>query len=122
MSSVPEPRLRDYLEHMLQAIERISRYTTGMDRTGFTSAEQTQDAVIRNFEIIGEAARNIERRHPEFTLANADIPWKFAYEMRNALSHGYFKVDLQLVWDTIHGDLPTLESQLRRLLTNLTSD
>jgi uncharacterized protein with HEPN domain len=57
-------RLDDYLSHMLQAIERIHRYTDDMDEASFLQNEITQDAVIRNFEVIGEAARNIERHYP----------------------------------------------------------
>jgi uncharacterized protein with HEPN domain len=65
-----------------------------------------QDAVIRNLEIIGEASRNIERKHPDFTAAHPELPLSFAYEMRNALAHGYFKVDLAIVWKTVETDLP----------------
>ena len=90
MTETIDPRLHDYLGHILEAIERINRYTAGMDRPAFLSAEQTQDAVIRNFEIIGEASRNIEQRYPEFARQHDAVPWGFAYEMRNALAHGYF--------------------------------
>ena len=82
-----DPRLRDYLGHILEAVERIQRYTADLDKVGFQRAEQTQDAVIRNFEIIGEASRNIERRYPDFARTHSNVPWGFAYEMRNALSH-----------------------------------
>jgi uncharacterized protein with HEPN domain len=115
MTETIDPRLRDYLGHILEAIERINRYTAGMDRPGFQSAEQTQDAVIRNFEIIGEASRNIEQRYPEFARRHAAVPWGFAYEMRNALAHGYFRVDLGIVWDTIQADLPGLAKQVMTL-------
>ena len=80
---------------------------------------KTQDAVIRNFEIIGEAARNIERYHKQFADEHAYLPLGFAYEMRNALSHGYFKVDLEIVWKTVHSSLPTLHSQIKQLLENI---
>ena len=87
-------RLPDYLGHILQAIERIQRYTDDMDELGFVQNEMAQDAVIRNFEVIGEACRNIERDHADFVAAHPELPLSFAYEMRNALAHGYFKVDL----------------------------
>ena len=116
MTAKDEPRLRDYLGHILAAIDRIDRYTEDMDREGFALAEQTQDAVIRNLEIIGEAARNIERRYPAFAREHADVPWGFAYEMRNALAHGYFSVDLGIVWDTIELDLPEFATRVRVLL------
>jgi len=84
-------RAADYLGHILQAIERIDRYTADMVETQFLASEITQDAVIRNFEIIGEASRNIERNCPEFAAAHPDLPLINAYEMRNALAHGYFR-------------------------------
>lgn len=56
----------------------------------FLRDEKTQDAVIRNFEIIGETARNIERYHPRYAVEHSDVPWGLAYEMRNVLAHGYF--------------------------------
>lgn len=81
--------------------------------------EKTQDAVIRNFEIIGEAANNIKCHHPEFARQHPELRLNFAYEMRNALAHGYFKIDLEIVWETIHADLPELHEQVRRLLFSL---
>lgn len=77
---------------------------------------KTQDAVIRNFEIIGEACRNIELHHAGFAENHPEVPWGFAYEMRNALAHGYFKVDLEIVWKTIQNDLPGLAEQVRGIM------
>lgn len=75
-----------------------------------------QDAVIRNFEVIGEASRNIEKRYPDFAARHSEVPWSVAYEMRNVLAHGYFKVDLGVVWRTIERNLPELRAQIRGLL------
>ena len=75
-----------------------------------------QDAVIRNLEIIGEASRNIEQRYPEFAGAHPELPLASAYEMRNVLAHGYFKVDLTVVWKTLEGDLPELQAQTRAVI------
>ena len=107
-------RLADYLARILQAIERIQRYTEGMDEAGFLRSEMAQDAVIRNFEVLGEASRNVGRDHPAFVAAHAELPLSFAYEMRNALAHGYFKVDLGIVWKTIETELPLLQRQVQR--------
>jgi uncharacterized protein with HEPN domain len=115
MSGGPQ-RLADYLTHILQSIERIQRYTDDMDEAGFLQNEMAQDAVIRNFEVLGEACRNIERNHPDFVAAHRDFPFSFAYEMRNALAHGYFKVDLAIVWKTIESDLPRLLQQVQALV------
>ncbi len=111
-----EVRLLGYLEHIAQAIERIQRYTQDIDEAGFFQNEMTQDAVIRNFEIIGEASRNIERRYPEFATHHSQLPLASAYEMRNALAHGYFKVDLAIVWKTIENDLPNLHAKMLALI------
>jgi len=108
-------RLPDYLGHILQAIERIERYTDAVDEVGFMQNEMVQDAVIRNFEVIGEASRNIERDCPDFAAAHPDLPLSFAYEMRNALAHGYFKVDFGIVWKTIENDLPDLRQKVQAL-------
>ena len=71
-----------------------------------------------NFENIGEASRNIARNYPEFSDANSQVPWGFAYEMRNVLAHGYFKVDLDIVWTTIQKDLSDLRTKILSLKTN----
>jgi uncharacterized protein with HEPN domain len=81
-------RVPDYLVHMLQAMERIERYTFQLDEVQFSASEMIQDAVIRNFEVIGEAANNIQRVDPSFAAAHSEIPWQVMYTMRNRLTHG----------------------------------
>ena len=112
-------RIPDYLGHIVEAIERIHRYVEDMDEVSFLDDEKTQDAVIRNFEIIGEASRNIERYHPAYAESHAEVPWTFMVAMRNRVAHGYFKVDFELVWKTIHEDLPELHGQVRQLIAPL---
>ncbi|PPE67323.1 DUF86 domain-containing protein [Caldimonas caldifontis] len=109
-------RLIDYLTHILDAIERIERYTTGLSLSGFLSEAMVQDAVIRNLEVIGEACHNIEKHHTEFATAHTELPLAVAYQMRNAVSHGYFNVDLEMVWATTRADLPRLHQQVKALL------
>jgi uncharacterized protein with HEPN domain len=113
-----QQRLFDYLQHILEAISRIQRYVEDIDEVSFLNNELIQDAVIRNLEIIGEASRNINRHYPEYVEQHQDIPFSFAYEMRNVLAHGYFKVDLEVVWKTIERDLPELEIMIKELLNN----
>ncbi|MBI5753325.1 MAG: DUF86 domain-containing protein [Hydrogenophilales bacterium] len=108
-------RVADYLEHIAQAIQRIKRYTDDMSEVAFLENELVQDAVIRNIEIIGEAARNIERNDPVFAARHAEIPWEVIYAMRNRVAHGYPKVDLEIVWKTIQADLPALGWQISKL-------
>ena len=112
-------RVPDYLGHILNAIERIERYTDDIDEIGFLGNELVQDAVIRNIEIIGEASNNIQRVNAEFAAQHDDIPWLVMYTMRNRVSHGYDKVDMEIVWKTIQGDLPVLYTQIQGALTSL---
>lgn len=109
-------RVLDYLEHIVEGIDNIGEYTAGMDSAAYLSDKKTGDAVIRNFEVIGEACNNIVKHHKDFADAHAEIPWSFAYEMRNALAHGYFKIDHDVVWQTIHNELPGLRTAVRRVL------
>ena len=118
MSRNPQ-RLPDYLGHILEAIERIQHYVDDMDEVGFLDSKLVQDAVIRNLEVIGEASRNIERVHPEFAAAHPELPLALANDMRNALAHGYFKVDLEIVWKTIQGNLPDLHAQITEVSATL---
>ena len=119
MSDQHRSRIPEYLQHILQAIERIHHYTGDFNERGFLDDPKTQDAVLRNIEIIGEAARNVERADPQFSALHPDIPWAVIYAMRNRLSHGYFEVDLEIVWKTVRNDLPPLESRISGLLKSL---
>ena len=105
-------RLADYVDHIIEAIGRIHKYCENIDEISFLSNQLIQDAVIRNFEVIGEASNNIDRLFPEFLNQYSHLPLIDAYEMRNALAHGYFKVDLKIVWLTIQGHLPALFDEL----------
>lgn len=101
-------RVPDYLGHILEAIERIEEYVSDMDELAFLSSKLIQDAVIRNIEIVGEASNNIMRVDPVFAAKHNEIPWQVMYAMRNRVSHGYDKVDFEMVWKTICNDLPDL--------------
>lgn len=114
-----QQRVADYLLHMLDAIERITIYTAGMDENVFLRSKLVQDAVIRNFEVIGEASHNIEKYNPDFAALHPDIPLSSAYQMRNALSHGYFNIDYEMVWKTICSDLPGLTEKIISARTNI---
>jgi len=112
-------RLIEYLSHILQAIQRINGYTEGMDEATFIQSTMTQDAVIRNIEIIGEASHNIERYFPGFAVDHPELPFAFAYQMRNAVAHGYFSVDLEVVWKTIQSDLQGLSARVQSALREM---
>jgi len=101
------------IDHSLHAIDKIQRYTAGMTLQSFAADELVVDAVIRNFLVIGEAARNIpaevQRAHPE-------LPWAQMQGMRNILVHDYDVVNLDIVWNTIQTNLPPLVAPLQKLL------
>jgi uncharacterized protein with HEPN domain len=107
----------DYLSDILSAIEAIEQFVQGMDYAQFAADRKTIFAVIRGFEIIGEAARQIpasERdRYPH-------VPWRDIVGMRNRLVHGYFQVDLDVVWKAIQRDLPVLRPLITQMLTEAT--
>ena len=110
---MPSREWRFRVDDMLAAIARVEEYARDMSMAAFLADPKTCDAVIRNLEILGEAARympaEIVERHPS-------APWKRAREMRNVLIHAYFGVDLKTVWQTIRDDLPPLKTQLEAIL------
>lgn len=98
-----------YLEHIRDSIARIEKYTNGMGEPEFISNELVQDAVIRQLQIIGEAAKKLS---DETRAMYPDVQWKDIAGMRDKLVHDYFGVDLGAVWDTVTNDLPGLGKAL----------
>jgi uncharacterized protein with HEPN domain len=113
-------RLEEYLEHILEAIERALSYIQPLPTAeAFQQNQQVQDAVIRNIEIIGEAANQIGNMAPGFIDVHPEVPWAQMRAMRNRVIHGYFFVDSKIVWTTVKIDLPKLKDQVDGLLTEL---
>ena len=107
---------RDYkqqLDDILQAIGFVREYIKDMDYKAFEADRKTQDAVIRNLEVIGEAARTIPDEVKDKT---AEIEWYKIVALRNILIHEYFGVNLKIVWDVIQNKLNALENTCRKLL------
>lgn len=102
-----------YVEHIDQAIERIFTYVENMTLNEFLDDFKTQDAVIRQFEIIGEAVNHLE---VDFLQEYPDLPWNKMVAMRNKLIHDYFGVDIDIVWNTIKNRLPELQVAIKRVL------
>lgn len=102
-----------YLRHILDAIKQIEEYVTGMDQGTFMNSRLVQDAVIRQFEIIGEATKNLS---PDIKKRFPDVPWKDMAGMRDKLIHQYFGVDIAAVWATIAQDLPSLNTDINDIL------
>ena len=101
-----------YIEHILQAIARVFKYTEGISRDDFDENEMIQDAIIRNIQIIGEATKKISIN---FKNTHSHIPWREMAGMRDKLIHDYIGTDLNVVWSTIEIDLPRLESLLQKI-------
>lgn len=103
-----------YLKHILEAINNIEEFVKGNDDlSDFSKDKKTKDAVLRNFEVIGEAANNLDE---EFTNNNKSVDWDRIIGMRNFIIHEYFGVDLEIVWETIKKDLPLFKEEIERLL------
>jgi uncharacterized protein with HEPN domain len=86
------------LDDMLQSSQKIKRYTSGLTFDSFISDDKTMDAVVRNFEIIGEAANRID---PDFRDKNPEIEWNRIRGFRNRIVHEYFGIDYEIVWEII---------------------
>lgn len=104
---------RVYIQHILDAIEKIERYVEGVSLTSLTEDEMRVDAVVRELEIIGEASNNLTE---DFRAAHQDVPWQQVRGMRNRIVHEYFGVDIAVVWQTTQDDLPKLKELLKRLV------
>lgn len=110
---------RDFLAHMLDAVGQIQTYAQSKRAQDFLSDRYFQDAVIRNVEILGEAARNLLDSVPDAATRFPGIPFAAIYGMRNHLSHGYFAVNLDAVWMAIERDIPELRTELEAALAKL---
>lgn len=106
---------RVYLLHALEAVDAIQRYTVD-GRDAFFADPKTQDAVIRNVEVIGQAVKGIS---DQTRALEPDVPWRQIAGMRDKLIHEYFGVDLALVWDVVERELPVLRPRLADLADRL---
>ena len=102
-----------YLQHVLDAILKVESYLLGLDESAFLADTRTQDAVVRQLEIIGEATKKVSS---EVRGRNPDTPWQDIAGMRDKLIHDYFSVNMRRVWNTAKRDLPPLKATVIRLL------
>ncbi len=109
-------RDRDYIADIQEAIQRILAYTQDMSWDTFLHDDRTQDAVVRNIEVIGEAAKNLSgtlrKRYPH-------LPWKDMAGARDRLIHHYFGINNEIVWQIVQQDLPALLPKIQGILDEL---
>jgi len=106
---------KDLLGDIREAVRRIGAYTAAMTYDGFRADVRTQDAVVRNLEIIGEATKNLSEG---LRAKYPDVPWKGMAGVRDRLIHHYFGVNLDVVWHIVTGELPQVASQLETIMRN----
>ena len=102
-----DPRV--YLDDILEALRKIETYTNGLDVDSFSRDSKTVDAVVRNFEIIGEATKKVS---DDYKQVHFEVPWKAMSGMRDKLIHDYIGVDTAVIWKTIKEDLSPLKKKL----------
>ncbi len=112
MSPKVERDWRLYADDIIEACGKVRRYVAGMTYDAFETDDLMRDAVIRNLEIIGEAAGKLPE---EVTASAPQIPWRLICDMRNVLAHAYFGVSLKVVWDTATTQVDELEKAVRAL-------
>ena len=102
----------DYLGHMIDATSAALSYIDGMDKAQFLADRRTQQAVLLNIMILGEAATQLAQHAPELIANHPNVPWQSMRGMRNRVAHGYFEIDLDVVWATVQVAMPALLPQL----------
>ncbi|MCK4905253.1 DUF86 domain-containing protein [bacterium] len=102
-----------YIDDILESIQKIKQYTEDMTFEEFSPNNKTIDAVVRNFEIMGEASKQIPKTIKD---KYKDIEWKSLIQFRNVVVHEYFGIDLKIMWDIIKNEIPPLEAKIKKVL------
>lgn len=102
-----------YIEHILTAISDIRDFTKDLTKRDFLKNKMAEHAVVRNIEVIGEACKHLSTR---FRDRHPDIPWKDIIKMRNKVTHFYFGIDYNIVWEVVKRDMTQLEKKLNSII------
>ncbi|MGB3123519.1 MAG: DUF86 domain-containing protein [Pseudomonas sp.] len=105
-------RIGDYLDHIRQAAADAIAFVEGLSKEEFLEDRRTQQAVVVSLIIMGEASTKLMDQYPDFIASHSQIPWRSMRGMRNRIAHGYFDINLEVVWDTIQRALPDLLERL----------
>lgn len=104
---------RAFLLHIRDALREVGDFVEGEDHESFLENRMLQNAVMRSFEVVGEAARRVS---PEFREVHPQVPWRLMGDFRNKLIHGYFALDLEVIWKTATEDAPMLLARIEGLV------
>ncbi len=107
---------RLYLYDIIECCDRVADYVCGVSEKDYHENPMLQDALVRNIEVVGEAVKNLS---PEITNEHPQIAWSQIARMRDKIAHHYFRINLDVVWKTATGDLPTLRPQITAIYENL---
>jgi uncharacterized protein with HEPN domain len=101
---------------VLESIERIDEYVRGLTAPEFAADGRSQDAVLLRLQVVGQAVKSLPA---DFRASHPEVAWREIAGTRDVIVHEYFRVDLGLVWDMLHGDLPKLKADVRRILDQM---
>jgi uncharacterized protein with HEPN domain len=108
-----------YLRHIIDAFEQIGLYMNSVSHEEFLRNRLLQDGVIRQLEVMGEAARNLSE---DLRNEYPEIPWRQMIGLRNRMIHAYFNVDLQIIWEIVQGDIPDLKQKMKQILDAISEE
>lgn len=107
----------DYLGHVLRAAREAIEFTNDLTTEEFKGDRRTQQAVVMSLIVMGEAVVQLQRVAPDFPAQHSELPWRAMRGVRNQLVHGYFDINLDLVWTTVRRDLPNLIARIESVLS-----
>jgi uncharacterized protein with HEPN domain len=115
-------RISDYLDHIERAATDACDFVDGMSQKDFLEDKRTQQAVIMSLIVIGEASTKAMDKCQDSVSQHSEIPWRNMRGMRNRIAHGYFDIDLDIVWETVQSSLPDLIDKIHAAQLKLGTD